>query len=76
MYYLTFNHPKKLFNNIFSLYIPDKVFGDETFELIIRLTDKNISVRNLSAYLNSLRKNILKLNLVSLGMILALLLAV
>jgi len=56
MYDLTFHHPKKLFNNIFSLFIPDKVSGDETFELIIRLTDKNISVRNLAAYLNFIDK--------------------
>ena len=56
MYDLTVPHPKKLFNNIFSLFIADQVSGDETFELIIRLTETNLSVRNLAAYLNFIDK--------------------
>ena len=56
MYDITFHQPKKLFNNIFSLFIPDQVSSDETFELIIQFTDKNISVRNLAAYLNFIDK--------------------
>ena len=56
MYDITFHHPKKLLNNIFSLFIPDQVSGDETFELIIRLIDKDISIRNLAAYLHFIDK--------------------
>jgi hypothetical protein len=48
--------PKKLITNLLDIILPPGTKGDEKFALIIRLETKNISLRELAAYLNFIDK--------------------
>ena len=48
--------PKKLTNNLVNLFFPGEINETDKLELLISFKDKNISVRQLSAYLNFIDK--------------------